>query len=590
MEFFAQPGQDGNVAAVTRIFQVVVQSPKINMENENKKILALKYRPQKFSELLGQDVMVQTISNSIKLNKIPNAYLLTGIRGVGKTTTARIIAKALNCNKHFDHGSKKDSDTFCNCDEILNSRHLDVLEMDAASKTGIDDVRELIESSKYNPTSAKYKVIILDEVHMLSKQAFNGLLKTLEEPPPHLKFIFATTEVKKIPVTIISRCQRFDLHRVPIDTLTENLKKISRMENGKISEAALKLIAKAAEGSVRDSLSLLDRALVSENIQGKEVDQDSIKKMLGIADRSRILELLNFVFLGDKEKSIHHLRLMIDDGLEPNNFLNDLLEIIYFILQKKNLGTFESDLSISEAELETINSISNKIETTTLIVFWQFILKGLEEMAIVSNQILSIEMLIIRLIHLKGMPSYESLLNLADTDSSDVKKNLIKEDVKKEESNEDNSINKIYKDQIKNISQTKLELDALSNKDLTEAKEKNISSFQDLIKLSSVNKDIELKYDLEKNVNLIKFSQGKIDIGFNENLSKNFVRNLSESLLQWTGKRWVITLTKEKGQKSFSEMEEIKEKELVEKEKESETYKEIKSFFPDVELIKVTKD
>ena len=211
-------------------------------------------------------------------------------------------------------------------------------------------------------------------------------------------------------------------------------------------------------------------------------------------------------------------------------------------------------------------------------------------MAIVSNQILSIEMLIIRLIHLKGMPSYESLLNLADTDSSDVKKNLIKEDVKKEESNEDNSINKIYKDQIKNISQTKLELDALSNKDLTEAKEKNISSFQDLIKLSSVNKDIELKYDLEKNVNLIKFSQGKIDIGFNENLSKNFVRNLSESLLQWTGKRWVITLTKEKGQKSFSEMEEIKEKELVEKEKESETYKEIKSFFPDVELIKVTKD
>ena len=559
------------------------------MENTNKKILALKYRPQKFSELLGQDVMVQTVTNSIKLNKVPNAYLLTGIRGVGKTTTARIIAKALNCNEHFDHGSKENSDKFCNCDEILNSRHLDVLEMDAASRTGIDDVRELIESSKYNPTSAKYKVIILDEVHMLSKQAFNGLLKTLEEPPPHLKFIFATTEVKKIPVTIISRCQRFDLHRVSIDVLTENLKKISKMEGGKISEAALKLIAKAAEGSVRDSLSLLDRALVSQNFQEKEIDQDFIKKMLGIADRSKILELLNFVFLGDKEKSIYHLRKMIDEGLEPNNFLNDLLEIIHFILQKKNLGDFESDLSISEAELEMIDSISNKVETTTLIVFWQFILKGLEEMLIVSNQILSIEMLIIRLIHLKGMPSYENLLNLASGSAVDETKNLMKEDEEKKTS-EDNKINQVYKDQIKNTSQTKLELDALSKKDLTETKEKNVSSFRDLIELSSINKDIELKYDLEKNVNLIKFSQGKIDIGFNENLSKNFVRNLSESLLKWTGKRWVITLTKEKGQKSFSEMEKIKEKNMIEKEKESETYKEIKSFFPDVELIKVTKD
>ena len=257
------------------------------MEKKDHKIFALKYRPKNFKELIGQDVMVQTITNSIKINNLPNAYLLTGIRGVGKTTTARLIAKALNCSKDF---LKNENCNCKNCEEISNSRHLDVLEMDAASRTGIDDVRELIESSKYNPTNAKYKIYIIDEVHMLSKQAFNGLLKTLEEPPPHLKFIFATTESKKIPVTIISRCQRFDLHRVPIKILMDNLIKISKIENCKISENALKLIARASEGSVRDSLSLLNRAFISQHVVEKEIDETFIRKMLGIADKSKILE------------------------------------------------------------------------------------------------------------------------------------------------------------------------------------------------------------------------------------------------------------------------------------------------------------
>ena len=302
------------------------------MEKVKHKVLALKYRPKNFRELIGQNIMVETVTNSIKLNKLPNAYLLTGIRGVGKTTTARLIAKALNCEKDF----LKEENCICShCQEISHSKHLDVLEMDAASRTGIDDVRELIESSKYNPTSAKYKVVILDEVHMLSKQAFNGLLKTLEEPPPHLKFIFATTEVKKIPVTIISRCQRFDLHRVPISDLLQNLKKILKIENGKVNDGALMLIAKAAEGSVRDSLSLLDRALVSQNIENKEIDENFVRKMLGAVDRSKILNLLDLIFQGDQNKSISQLRELINEGIEPANFLNDLLEIIYLIQQKK---------------------------------------------------------------------------------------------------------------------------------------------------------------------------------------------------------------------------------------------------------------
>ena len=226
------------------------------------KILALKYRPQQFKDLIGQEVMTQTITNAIKLGKTPNAYLLTGIRGVGKTTTARLIAKALNCTKIFSTGEKCNPSENCHCKEIVDSNHMDVLEMDAASKTGIDDVRELIENSKYSPTSAKFKIFIIDEVHMLSKQAFNGLLKTLEEPPPSLKFILATTEVRKIPVTILSRCQRFDLKRVSVDQLCKHLKMISIKEKGKISEDAIQLIARTSEGSVRDSISLLDRALI----------------------------------------------------------------------------------------------------------------------------------------------------------------------------------------------------------------------------------------------------------------------------------------------------------------------------------------
>ena len=565
------------------------------MEKNTHKVLALKYRPKNFKELIGQDIMVETIINSIKLNKLPNAYLLTGIRGIGKTTTARLIAKGINCNKDFIQGEKCSAGEFCHCEEINASKHLDVLEMDAASRTGIDDIRELIESSKYNPTSAKYKIIILDEVHMLSKQAFNGLLKTLEEPPPHLKFIFATTEVKKIPVTIVSRCQRFDLHRVSIRNLLANLKKILKIENGKISDGALILIAKAAEGSVRDSLSLLDRALVTQNIEEKEIDEGFVRRMLGIADRSKILNLLSFIFQGEQKKSLTQLKEMINEGIEPTNFLNDLLEIIYFIQQKKNIGNFDSDLSIPESEQEIIGKISNNINMPTLIIFWQLILKALDELSIVSSPILSLEMLIVRLVHLKEMPSYENILEL-------LKKNNLNQEEennnttidlninKKKFINEENEVMKTSKDQIKNTTQTKPVL-SFSNQKIP-AKDidtKKVLSFEDLISLASIKKEIQLKYDLENNVNLIKFSEGKIDISFNEKLDRNFVRNLSEKLLKWTGNRWVITLAKKVGQKTFSELKKIKKKELLDQEKKSEIYKKFKNIFPDVELLEVKK-
>ena len=565
------------------------------MEKVVHKVLALKYRPKNFKELIGQDIMVETITNSIKLNKLPNAYLLTGIRGVGKTTTARLIAKAINCNKNFIQGEKCNQGEYCHCEEISNSKHLDVLEMDAASKTGIDDIRELIDSSKYNPTSAKYKIIILDEVHMLSKQAFNGLLKTLEEPPPHLKFIFATTEVKKIPITIISRCQRFDLHRVRVKNLVENLKKILDVENAKIEEEALILIAKAAEGSVRDSLSLLDRVLVSENIDGKKIDKKFVRKMLGIADRSKTLNLLKLIFQGAQKQSIEQLREMVNEGIQPENFLNDLLEIIYFIQQKKSLGNFESELSISEAEQDIINSISDDVNMTTLIVFWQFILKVIDELSVVSNPILSLEMLVVRLVHLKDMPTYDKLLDSLKKNNLDETKEdnniIIESKNKKKIINDENQITKISKNQIKNTIQTKPVLSSSKQKNLsTNIVKEKVSSFEDLIYLAGKKKEIQLKYDLEKNVNLIKFSEGKIDISFNQNLDKNFVRNLSTKLVEWTGNRWVITLSKETGEKTFSETQDIRKKELLNNEKKGEVYKKFISIFSDAELLEVKKN
>ena len=563
------------------------------MEKFKHKVLALKYRPKNFNELIGQNIMVETITNSIKLNKVPNAYLFTGIRGVGKTTTARIVAKSLNCKNGITNLC---SDIMCeHCTGITNSNHLDVLEMDAASKTGIDDIRELIESSKYNPTSAKFKIFIIDEIHMLSKQAFNGLLKTLEEPPPHLKFIFATTDVKKIPITVVSRCQRFDLHRVTIEVLFQNLKKILVKENGQVSDGALKLIAKASEGSVRDSLSLLDRALISQNINKSEVDEAFVRKMLGIADKSKILELINLIFQGDKKKSIEALRIMIDEGIEPSYFLNDLLESIYLIQQRKNIGNFESDLSISETEIKMIELISKDVNISTLILFWQFIIKVLDELTIVSNPILSLEMLIIRLIHLKDMPSYEKVLDLVNQKESnkpEINRNFMNEELIDEKKiiNEEVNISKISKNQIKNTIQTKPELKAI---DIKQENRENIlneiASLEDLIQLTSKKKEIELKYDLERNVNLIKFSNGKIDISFNENLAKNFVKDLSERLLEWTGKRWLITLTKAEGQKTFLELQSLKKDKFIEEVKKGDTYKKFKNVFPDSELIEVIK-
>ena len=552
------------------------------------KILALKYRPQEFKDLIGQEVMAQTITNAIKLGKTPNAYLLTGIRGVGKTTTARLIAKALNCEKNHDQKIKCSAEDFCTtCKEIVNSNHIDILEMDAASKTGIDDVRELIENSKYSPTSAKFKIFIIDEVHMLSKQAFNGLLKTLEEPPPSLKFILATTEVRKIPVTILSRCQRFDLKRVGVDLLLDHLKKIAIKENGNITDNALKLIARTSEGSVRDSISLLDRALIAQSInENQPIEETDVRKMLGLADKTKVISLLKEVLSGKEKESITILKELINDGLDAKNFLNDILEVLYLFSRKINLGPIEDDLSVSESELQMVDQYSKNIDMQDIGLFWQLTIKTIDDLRIVGNENLTLEMYVMQLIHLKNLEDKKETTNLNESSSIETENFSSKKiDENKIESNLSNKT----KNQLKSTEQIKTNPIKKINHENGKSKIE-ITSFQDLIDYANKEKEIELKYDLERNVKLVSFNKGKIDISFNEKLNKNFIKNLTEKLLNWTGERWIISLSKNLEAKSLYEKNQENETNKINEFKKSKIAEELELAFPDAKLIEVKDD
>ena len=553
------------------------------------KILALKYRPQEFKDLIGQEVMAQTITNAIKIGKTPNAYLLTGIRGVGKTTTARLISKALNCEKNNDSKIKCSSEKFCpTCQEIINSNHIDILEIDAASKTGIDDVRELIESSKYSPTSAKFKIFIIDEVHMLSKQAFNGLLKTLEEPPPSLKFILATTEVRKIPVTILSRCQRFDLKRVSVDKLCLHLRKIADKEKGKISSDAVKLIAKTSEGSVRDSISLLDRALISQSIdENKVIEDKDVREMLGLADKSKVISLFKEVLSGNEKNALKYLSELISNGLDAKNFLNDILEVLYLFSRRISLGPIDKDISISESEVQMVDEYSKNLDMQDIGLFWQLTIKTIDDLRIVGNENLTLEMYIMQLVHLKNIDKI-----MDDTVIENNKNDLLNENPSSKKLNDkqlDTNIPNQIKNQLKSTNQIKTDpLKNLTKNDKTSKIE--ITSFQDLINQANKEKEIELKFDLERNVKLVSFNKGTIDISFNEKLNKNFIKNLTERLLSWTGERWIISLSQNLNAKSVYEKNLEDKANKIKEFKKSKIAQEMQKAFPDAKLIDLKEE
>jgi DNA polymerase-3 subunit gamma/tau len=543
--------------------------------NKNSKVLALKYRPQVFDDLIGQEIIVDTIKNSISLGKIPNAFLFTGIRGIGKTTIARVLAKSLNCTKKGKNNCKVDC---CNNGiEISESRHIDVLEMDAASKTGVDDVRDLIEFSRYGPTSSKYKIFIIDEVHMLSKQAFNALLKTLEEPPEYLKFIFATTEIKKIPITVVSRCQRFDLSRVKSSELFYFIKKIKDQEKGKVTDDALKLIVKISEGSVRDALSLLDRGLLSLDKE-KELDLKTAQKIFGYFDKSQLIELFELILEGDETKVIKAYRKIYDQGIEPKVFINDFLELTYYFKNINSLTLESTNFSLNDLEFENIKEISQSVDNRVLILFWQFTLKTIQELEIVSNQNLSIEMFLIRLMHLSSFKNFDNF-----SKKDDVSKFLKK---KTEDSNITSEVKIDTVNQIKNIVQEEKKNPQTKVKAEIE-NSISINSFEDLLKVCNEKKEIKLKYELEKNVNLVNFEKSRIEISFNENLDKNFVKDLSSKLLDWTKERWLITLSKLKGKMTVKEELDSKKIDAMEKAQSSDLYKSVLEKFPDANLVEV---
>ena len=535
--------------------------------SNNSKVLALKYRPQVFKDLIGQNIIVETIEKSISQNKIPNAFLFTGIRGVGKTTIARILAKSLNCGNSEKNSCLKNK---CkNCDEISESRHIDVLEMDAASKTGVDDVRDLIEFSRYGPTSSKFKIFIIDEVHMLSKQAFNALLKTLEEPPTYLKFIFATTEVNKIPVTVLSRCQRFDLSRIKSEELSEFLAKVAEMEKIDINQDVINLISKISEGSVRDALSLLDRiSLTNDDSQKGTISLESAREIFGYFDKEFTINLIEKIFDGDEDKTLDLYRQIYQKGIEPKIFLNGFLEIIYYLKNFKNLERVSFSTDLTENNFTKIKEMSEKLDAHTLLLFWQFTIETMDEVNIVNDPNLSVEMFLIRLLYLKGNQTKTD--NPAPNQNNKIDNNFEKK--------------KIAVNQLKSSSQEKQKKILEENKSINNLE---IKSFNDLVDICNSKKEVELKYELETNVNLINFKNGYIEISFNENLKKDFVKILSSKLYEWTNTRWIISLSQNKGQETIKKTSEGEKKNNLKDFEQTDIFNNIKKSFPDAELIDV---
>ena len=546
--------------------------------NLNNKILALKYRPQTFDQLVGQKVIAESIFNSIKNNKVPNAYMFLGIRGSGKTSTARIVAKALNCENGVQNLCTKD---FCeSCKSIIEGNNIDILEIDAASKTSVDDVRELIEFSRYKPTSAKYKIFICDEVHMFSKSAFAALLKTLEEPPPYLKFIFASTDVKKIPVTIISRCQRYDLSRVNSEELFNYLKKIKNLENRKISDDAIKLIVKLSEGSVRDSLSLLDRALLVENDGEEEIDLNTTQKIFGYFEKSAIIDLIECILEGEEEKTIKLYKKIYNSGVEPKVFLNEFLETLYFTKNINFINQDGTNFDLNDIEFEKIKSLSKKIANKDLLILWQFTLNNLDKIDIIKNQHQFVEMFLIRSMYLKKILKMEKVAEIKkfENDTNNNKTETVNKSQPQRE-----AVN-----QLKSVEQEEkiTSQPEIKNKD----QDIQIKNIHDLIELCEKNKELKIKYELENNLRLVSLKDQKIEVSFSSNLEKSFIKELSSKLLEWTNKRWIIAFSKEIGFPTIKKQQAEMKADLLSKENKSNLSKEVKKLFVDAELLKVEED
>ncbi len=565
-----------------------------DQNNQEYRVLARKYRPADFDSLIGQEAMVQTLSNAIDTGRLAHAFILTGVRGVGKTTTARIIAKALNCLK-TDGPSINPCGECENCKSIAESRHVDVLEMDAASRTGVDDIREIIESVRYAPVSARFKIYIIDEVHMLSKSAFNALLKTLEEPPAHVKFIFATTEIRKLPVTVLSRCQRFDLKRVEAETLIAHLAKLVANENCEADESALKLIARAAEGSVRDSLSLLDQAIAHG--AGK-VSENQVRDMLGLADRAQILDLFEQIMKGDIKAAITTLRAQYDRGADPSVVINDLLEVSHWLTRLKVTPDTGVDTLVSEAEKSQGGAMAEKLGMPHLTRAWQMLLKGLGEVRVAPSPIAAAEMVLIRLAYAANGPSPADLVKKLQASGAGVPSaapassggmgNGMSAPAPNAQFNQSSQPTMQSGNAAPTAQSQSAQVLAFKQNDAGDhAKYPMPVTFEKMVEMFRQEREGVLAVSLKDHVRLVDFKPGQLTINPSNRAPQDLVMRVKMCLKEWTGDDWVIAIEKEGGETTIRDKEIARDKKMRDEALEEPIVKALMETFEGIELLAV---
>jgi DNA polymerase-3 subunit gamma/tau len=533
------------------------------------RVLARKYRPRDFSTLIGQEPMVRTLTNAFATGRIAQAWMLTGVRGVGKTTTARILARALNYKT--DAVSQPTVDLSVpgeHCEAIMEGRHVDVVEMDAASHTGIDDIREIIEQVRYAPVSARYKVYIIDEVHMLSTQAFNGLLKTLEEPPPHVKFIFATTEIRKVPITVLSRCQRFDLRRVDAGLLTAHLRGIAQKEDVSIDDDALAMIARAAEGSVRDSLSILDQAIAHGS---GTVTAEAVRDMLGLADRSRVIDLFELLMKGNVAGALGEFRGQYDAGADPATVLTDLAEFNHLVTRIRFVPNAADDASISQEERQRGREYADGLSVRVLSRTWQMLLKGITEVQSASRPVSAAEMVLIRIAHAATLPTLDEALKSLEGDApvrtlpqgtpqttpttarTPAPVDAIAAQPVAVGSNGGGQTMRLVRTEPEPVPA------AAPQPQIEEAPAgPRLASMTDLVALCDANRDMALKVQIKQFLRPVRFDPGRIEVSLTEHAPRMLVSDLTTRLHTWTGRRWVVTISRERGGDTLSEIEQAR--------------------------------
>jgi DNA polymerase-3 subunit gamma/tau len=561
-----------------------------NEPDRGYRVLARKYRPRSFVDLIGQDAMVRTISNAFRSGRVPQAWMLTGVRGVGKTTTARILARALNYEPSPGIGSPTVdlAALGVHCQAIMEGRHVDVLEMDAASHTSINDIREITDAARYKPMSARYKVYIIDEVHMLSTAAFNGLLKTLEEPPEHVKFVFATTEIRKVPVTVLSRCQRFDLRRIDGALLARHVAMIAEKEGLTLPLDAAALIARAAEGSVRDALSLLDQAIAHA---AGTITVESVRDMLGLVDRLRVYDLLETVMSGNAAAALAGFAAQYADGADPATIVAEMAEAVHAITRAKVAPEAANDIGAPQSENERVAALAARLSLRVLARAWQLLLKGLPEVQSAPRPVAAAEMLLVRLCHAADLPTPDELVRrLADPEQASASAaqapRASTAPVANASSNTavTSTTRLAARSSVGDGPARALATPAPANAAVPRV---DIGRFEDLVTLAQVKRDIALKVALERSVHLVRFEQGHIEFRLAQGADTRLVADLQKKLAEWTGERWMVVLSQEAGEPTLQQQAEARQRSLKDDVRADPAVAAVLAAFPGAEIVAV---